>query len=147
MCPACRGQDQYANLILLYLFVILSFTFSHIQYQVILVNLDLFHAASSSSYSCSLSRSGICCWTAVLLMPGSIAESLPRALASINTTAGNQRGQRERPHTKTCNAPATTSGRFVFSCIHTHFRAVCVGVCCQLLKAVVVLVSRLPVVF
>ncbi len=51
MCPACRGQDQYANLILLFLFVILSFTFSHIQYQVTLVNPDLFHAASSSSYS------------------------------------------------------------------------------------------------
>lgn len=85
------------------------------------------------SISAVLSRPGICCWTAVLLMPGSIAESLPRALASINTTAGNQRGQRERPHTKTCNAPTITSGQFVFSCIHTHFRAVCVGVCCQLL--------------
>lgn len=62
-------------------------------------------------------------------MPGFIVESLPRALASINTTAGNQRGQRKRPHTNTCEAPAITSGQFVFSCIHTHFWAVCVGVC------------------
>lgn len=99
--------------------LLFSLSLSHSHTAGHLVNPDLLQAVhnGSSKHICSQQQipdqPESRCWTAALWMPGSIVESLPRALASINTSRKPERTKK-------------TSTRKHMPCSRNYVRAVCV---------------------